>query len=122
MTPRDDRFARSVRRLCGLSLAVLALAACPSAPPEADSPPESNQVGTPVDGSTEGSVEAALDPQVVRAIAVNDRIVERPEGAAAVLEEQGMTIEQFEALMMVIAADPELSAQFRANSDRQDPE
>ena len=75
--------------------------ACPTAGPDAD------------EGGTAQEAEG-LPPQVVLAVTVARAVEADPDAAEAVLRENDLSIEQFEALMYRIAADPELSAAFEA--------
>ena len=49
---------------------------------------------------------AADDPQVAKAVELAKKLEANPDQAEATLKEAGMSVEDFEALMMDIAADP----------------
>ena len=74
-------------------------------------------VGCPSEPETPGTAgdtptAAAEQDPVERARAIRSALDAQPESAEDVLREHGLTIEEFEALMMRIAGDPELSARF----------
>jgi hypothetical protein len=55
--------------------------------------------------------------QVAVAAAITRAVASDPDSAEAVLREHGLTVEEFEAMMYDIAADPELSADFEAATE-----
>jgi hypothetical protein len=57
-------------------------------------------------GGGGGGGDAAADPQVTKAADLAKKIEANPDQAEAALKEAGMSVEDFEALMMDIAADP----------------
>ena len=52
------------------------------------------------------------EDKALRAAAIAGEIAESPDDTEAILEDHDMTIEQFEALMYEVAADPELSERY----------
>lgn len=52
------------------------------------------------------------EDKALRAAEIAQEIRENPEETEAVLEDHDMTIEQFEALIYEVAADPELSERY----------
>ncbi len=66
------------------------------------------------EGATTTAAGAEFDDPLATAVTVAQAVRENPDTAEQVLSEHGMTVEQFEALMYQIAADPELSAEFEA--------
>ena len=57
---------------------------------------------------------AAEDDPVASAVAISTALEADPENAEQVLASHDMSIEEFEQLMMDIAADPELSERYEA--------
>lgn len=87
-----------------LVLAASVVACQPSAP----EPSASEGSGAPA-SSDPG---ASLDERVERAVSVATALQGRPGEEAEILAEHDLTIEQFEDLMMTIASDADLSAQW----------
>ena len=56
----------------------------------------------------------AADPDVAKAAEIAAKIKADPEAAEAAIKEAGMSVEEFEALMMDIAADPKKTEAFEA--------
>lgn len=56
----------------------------------------------------------AADPEVAKAAELAKKIEADPDSAEKVLEEASMSVEDFEALMMDIAADPKKTEAFEA--------
>ena len=54
------------------------------------------------------------DDPALRAAAIAREIRANPDGTEAILDEHDMTIEEFEALMYDVAADPEMSQRYQA--------
>ena len=59
-----------------------------------------------VPGCDSGKADSDVDPQVAKAAEIAVKIQANPDAAEATLAEAGMSVEDFEALMMDIAADP----------------
>lgn len=55
----------------------------------------------------------AVDPRVEKASIVGKAVVENPDDIENALKAQSLSVEDYEALMYDIAADPELSAQYK---------
>lgn len=89
--------------------ALLLLAACTGAPP-ADAPAP----------DTDAAADMKADEvpaQVAKALVVAKAVQADPSKAEAALEANGMSRDEFEALMYEIAADPELSRAYAAGLD-----
>lgn len=87
-----------------MGAAVAGLAACSS------SSGSSSSTST-TDSQT---VSAAQSGKVDRAATIAKAIRANPDNAEQILRQNGMTEEQYEALMYEIAADPAMSAQYSA--------
>ncbi|MCB9743105.1 MAG: hypothetical protein H6741_32905 [Alphaproteobacteria bacterium] len=92
------------RFITGLFFLSLGLVACTGA--ETTSTPETPE--TP-----EAPEAPAVDPRVEKAASVGKAAAKNPDGVEDALKAQGMSIDDYEALMYDIAADPELSAQYK---------
>jgi hypothetical protein len=60
-----------------------------------------------------GCGSCGSEDEVLRAAEIAREIRERPDDTEAILEEHEMTIEELEALMYEIAADPEKSQRYQ---------
>lgn len=78
-----------------------------SQPTAADDKPIANE------GEPQGDEPVELDPKVVSAAKVADSLEEAPADAEQILAEANLDEEQLDALMYEIAADPDLTAQYR---------
>lgn len=86
---------------------VLLLGACTGAP-SAPSDPEPT-----VDGTPQATADAVPE-KVQKAVTVGKAIQAAPEDAASILSDNGMTAEEFEALLYEIAEDPALASAYAA--------
>ena len=64
------------------------------------------------DGDTGSAVDAASSERVVEAVEIQKEINADAGRAEEILQEHGMTIDDYEDMMAEISADPELSRQF----------
>lgn len=55
-----------------------------------------------------------VDPRVERAARIAKAVAANPDGADAVLAQEGLSADELDALMYEIAEDPELSAAYAA--------
>lgn len=95
-------------------LAALALAACSGEPGATES---SRRPSGTVGAAAAPAPRALTDAEramVDKAAAVARAIEANPEGAGQVLQQHGLTQEQFEAMLYDIAADPDLTAVYTA--------
>lgn len=97
----------TAHRFAALALMSFGLLACPQS--DSNSPPAEQESASTVDSD-------AVSPDVAQAIAVRADLEARPDQTEAVLSEHGLTIVDFEALMMRIAADPVLAAAYRVGA------
>lgn len=89
--------------------ALLTLAACGGGePPAADAP----AADAPAADAEKAEAPAPQNADATKAATIAKAIKANPEGAADVLKENGISEEDFEALLYKVAADPAASAQY----------
>ena len=74
---------------------------------------EAQATGSQAAPANDEATGAADDP-VSLAVEIAEALEADPDSAEAILERHGLTVEQYEALMYDISADPELSRAYEA--------
>lgn len=95
-------------------LAALALGACSGEPGSTESSRRSSGTEGAAAAPAPRALTDAERAMVDKAGAVARAIEANPDGAAQILQQHGLTQEQFEGMLYDIAADPDLTAAYTA--------